>query len=326
MRRRDFITVFASATAWSLAARAQQTGMPTIGFLSDASPGPYAPYLAAFRTGLAGSGFVEGQNVAIELRWAEGHHDRLPALAADLVKHHVTVIVCSGGNVTAPAAVAATKTIPIVFSMGGDPVRAGLVASLNKPGGNVTGIAQLSSTLMAKDVELIRELVPGASVVGFLVSSDAADVEIQLQTVRDAAHSVGAQIVVGRVGGDGDFDGAFAELVNQHVNAVVVGGGAFFTSRSVKLAAFALHHDLPMIYARREFAQAGGLMSYGPSLADIYRQVGVYTGRVLKGEKPAELPIMQPTKFDLVINLKTAKALNLIVPPALVAIADEVIE
>jgi putative ABC transport system substrate-binding protein len=327
MRRREFITLIGgAAVAWPIAVRAQQPATPVIGFLSDASPGPYAPLVAAFHQGLKETGFVEAQNVAIEYRWAEGQHDRLSSLAADLVRRQVAVIVCFGGNFSAPAAKAATTTIPIIFAMGGDPVEFGLVASLNRPGGNITGVSQLTSTLLAKQLELLHELVPTGTVIGMLVNPDVADIENQLKNVREAARALGLQIVVGQVRTEGEFDTAFQVLVQQHTNAVLISGGAFFTSLSGQLATSTIRYRLPAIYVRREFAAAGGLMSYGTSLADVYRQVGIYTGRVLKGEKPADLPVLQPTKFDLVINRKTAKVLGLTIPPTLLATADELIE
>ena len=327
MRRREFILALGGAvTAWPLTARAQQPTMPVIGFLSDASPGPYTPILAAFRQGLKETGFVEAQNVVIEYRWAEGQHDRLPSLVSDLVRREVAVIVCGGGNFSAPAAKAATTTIPIIFAMGGDPVEFGLVASLNRPGGNITGVSQLTSTLLAKQLELLHELVPTGTVIGMLVNPDVADIENQLKNVREAARALGLQIVVGHVAAESELDTAFKVLVQQRTNAVLISGGAFYTSLSGQLATSAIRYRLPAIYVRREFAAAGGLMSYGTSLADVYRQVGVYTGRVLKGEKPADLPVLQPTKFDLVINRKTAKTLGLTIPGKLLALADEVIE
>ena len=327
MRRREFITLIGgAAAAWSVAARAQQPTMPVLGFLSDASPGPYAPFVTAFRQGLKETGFVEAQNVAIEYRWAEGQHDHLSSLAADLVRRQVAVIVCFGGNFSAPAAKAATTTIPIIFAMGGDPVEFGLVASLNRPGGNITGVSQLTSTLLAKQLELLHKLVPTGTVIGVLVNRDVADIENQLKNVREAARALGLQILVRYVGTESEMDTAFKGLVRQHANAVLISGGAFYTSLSRQLATSAIRYRLPAIYVRREFAVAGGLMSYGTSLADVYRQVGIYTGRVLKGEKPADLPVLQPTKFDLVINRKTAKTLGLTIPDKLLALADEVIE
>jgi putative ABC transport system substrate-binding protein len=307
-------------------ARAQQSAMPVIGFLSDAAPGPYARYLAGFRAGLAEAGFVEGQNVAIAFRWADGAHHKLPALASDLVERGVAVIVCSGGGVTVPVAMAATKTIPIVFVMGGDPVNLGYVGSLNRPGGNVTGVAQFSSALVAKQVELLRQVAVKAAMIGFLATARTADAETRLQRARAAARSLGAQIVAVEAEDDGNLARAFATLAEKGADSAVISGGAFFTSRVAQLGALAMKHRLPTIYVRREFAAAGGLMSYGTSLVDVYRQVGVYAGRVLHGTKPADLPVMQPTKFELVINRRTAKALGLEIPPMLLALADEVIE
>ena len=301
--------------------------MPVVGFLSDAAPGPYtAAILAAFHQGLKETGFVEAQNVAIEYRWAEGQHDRLPSLATDLVRRGVAVIVCSGGNFSAPAAKAATTTIPIVFAMGGDPVEFGLVASLNRPGGNITGVSQLTSTLLPKQLDLLHQLIPTVTLIGMLISPDVSDFEKQLKDVREGARALGLQIITEQVSTENDFDTSFKVLVQQRAGAVLISGGAFFTSLSDRLAALTIHYRLPAVYTRREFAVAGGLMSYGTSIVDVYRQLGVYTGRVLKGEKPAELPVLLPTKFDLVINRKTAKAFGLTIPDKLLATADEVIE
>jgi len=326
MRRREFLGTRGGSVTFPRMTSAQPASMPVIEMLNIASAGPYVPFMAAFRSGLGELGFVEGQNVAIEARWADGESDRLPVLAADLVRRQVAVIVCGGGNLTVPAAMASTKTIPIVFSMGGDPVSVGFVARMSRPGGNITGVAQMSSVLMAKQMELLREVAPGSKIIGFLASSGAADAETQLQTVREAARILGAQIVVARAGGEQDLDRAFAELVGQHADAAVIGPGAFFTTRNAEIAALAMRHRLPTVYARREYPASGGLMSYGTSLADVYRQLGVYAGRILKGEKPADLPVVQPTKFDFAINLKTARDLGLNVPATLLVRADEVIE
>jgi putative tryptophan/tyrosine transport system substrate-binding protein len=327
MRRREFIALLGgAAAAWPLVAPAQQRAIPVIGFLNSASPGPMTPFVAAFLQSLSEAGYVEGRNVTIDYRWAEGHYDRLPELAADLVGRQVAVIVATGGGIATAAAKAATATIPIVFSSGTDPVQAGVVASLNRPGGNVTGVHLFISGLDPKKLELLRELVPQASSMGVLFNPQNPDIQTRLTGVQQAARAVGQQIHIMYASSEAELDTGFAALAQGRVGALLVGSDPFFNSRRDQIVALAAHHTIPAIYEGRQYALAGGLISYGTNLADGYRQVGIYTGRVLKGESPADLPIVQPTKFELVINLNTAKALGLEVPPRLLATADEVIE
>jgi putative ABC transport system substrate-binding protein len=326
MKRRNFIMLLggAAAVAWPLAARAQQTALPVIGFLSGRTPEESADDGAAFRQGLNEMGYIVGRNVAIEYRWAEGQYDRLPALAADLIAHKVTVLSVFGPP-TALAAKAATVTIPIVFSVGVDPVDIGLVASLNRPGGNLTGVTLLTASLGAKRVGLLRELIPKADLMAVLVNTTSEGMT-QAKDVQDAARKAGLRAIVLNAATDADIDAAFATLSRQRIGGLMVGGDQFLDTRRDRIVALAARHSMPTIYHRRDFVAGGGLMSYGTSIADVYRQVGVYTGRILKREKPADLPVLQPTKFELVINLKAANALGLTIPPGVLAIADEVIE
>ena len=325
MRRREFITLLGGAAAWPLAARAQQPAMPVVGFLNTRVPGADPHLLAAFRRGLKETGYVEGQNVTIEYRWAYNQYDRLPALAADLVRRPVTVIAAIGSP-SAPAAKATTTTIPIVFIIGFDPVEVGLVTSLNRPGGNLTGVTVLGVELGSKRLELLHELAPTANIVAALVNPNTPAAETQSTDLQTAARSLGLKLHVLHASSERDFDTVFATLLQLGAGGLVVGNDTFFSTRSEQLAALALRHGVPAIFQYRQFVEAGGLMSYGGDLADNYRLTGVYTGRVLKGEKPADLPVMQSTKVELIINVKTARALGLTVPLSLLGRADGVIE
>ena len=327
IERRKFLATLGGAAAWPLAARAQQSAMPVIGFLGAVSPYGFTERLRAFRQGLKDAGYAEGENIAIEYRWAESQLDRLPELAADLVRRRVTVIVATGGAVPAIAAKAATTTIPIVFTVPEDPVRLGLVASLARPGGNATGINFFASELVEKRLGLLRELVPNAVRVAVLVNpADASNTEATVKGVETVAHAMALQVQFFRASTNGEIQAAFERLARERPDVLFVGGDPFFLVRRVQLATLAALHRLPAAFSNRDHVEAGGLMSYGTNNNDAFRQAGIYTGRVLKGEKPADLPVVQPTKFELVINLPTAIAFGLEVPPELLASVDEVIE
>ena len=327
MTRREFITLLGgAAVAWPLAARAQQPAMPVVGFLNSETPTGWAPNVAAFRKGLSETGFVEGRNVAIEYRWAQGHNDRLPALAAELVRRQVAVIAAAG-TPSSLAAKAATATIPIVFSTAADPIVEGLVASLARPGGNATGVTNLGTELVQKQIEKLHEMVPRANVIAALVNpSDPGLGEPSTKGAQAAARALGLQIHIVQAGTERDIEATFASLARLGVGALVVLPNAFFISRREQIAALAIRHVVPAVYYQREFAAAGGLMGYGPSLPDGYRRIGIYAARILKGELPGDLPVQQSTKFELVINLNTARVLGLDVPFHLQQLADEVIE
>jgi putative tryptophan/tyrosine transport system substrate-binding protein len=327
MRRREFITFIGGAAAiWPLTARAQQPAMPVIGFMNTASAKDYARHLSAFLKGLGETGYVDGHNVTIEYRWAEGQSDRLPAMAEDLVHRQVAVIAATS-TPAALAAKAATTTIPIIFETGGDPIKLGLVPSLNHPSGNVTGVTQTNVETAPKRLQLLHELVPTTRVMALLINpADPAIAETITSEVLAAARTFGLELHVLNVSSEGDIDGVFAKLIQLRAGGLVIGPGTFFTSRSEQLAALTVRHAVPAIHDKREFAMAGGLMSYGGNIADSYRLAGVYTGRILKGDKPADLPVQEVTKVEMIINLKTAKALGLHIPEPLIGRADEVIE
>jgi putative ABC transport system substrate-binding protein len=327
MRRREFMSLLGgAATVWPFAARAQQPAMPVIGFLGSLSPAAVARPLAAFRKGLENVGYEEGKTVAVEYRWAEGQYDRLPTLAADLVQHRVAVIVTVGGDPPAFAAKAASTATPIVFMVGRDPVKLGLVTSLNRPGGNATGINLLITEMETKRIELLRQLVPTAPKLAVIINPKNADAEVQLTDVHSAAHSLGQQIQIIYASDELDLEKTYARLIQDKVGGFSLVADPFFVNRRDQIISFAKEHGIPAVYFVREFADSGGLASYGTSLSDAYRQAGIYAGKILNGTKTTELPVVQPTRFELVINLKTAKALGITVPPSLLATADEVIE
>jgi putative ABC transport system substrate-binding protein len=329
VRRRHFTTLLGGASialSLPLAARAQQPATLAVGFLSSGSPAADAYLVAAFRAGLNEGGYAEGRNVALQFRWAEGQYERLPALAADLVQRQVAVIAAMGGNASAQAARAATSTIPIVVTVGSDPVTLGLVGSLSRPGGNVTGVSLLVEALEAKKLELLRELAPRANVIAMLANLNNPSADFQLKEAIGAARAIGLKLHVLNATEEADFDAAFATLAQQRADALLVGSDAFFLSRRERIVALAARAAVPTVYELGEFAVAGGLISYGPSFADAYRQAGNYAALILKGAKPASLPVLQPTKFELVVNLKTAKTLGIVIPQSILLRADEVIE
>jgi putative ABC transport system substrate-binding protein len=327
MRRREFITLLGGAAAWPLAARAQQPAMPVVGLVTGGSPEAAVRMGGGFRRGLNEGGYVEGQNVTVEYQWLDGQYDRLPSLMADLVRRRVAVIATPGSNPAALAAKAATTTIPIVFGVGGDPIELGLVASLARPGGNATGINFFVADIAAKRLGLLHDLVPKAVRIAVLINpANASTAEATLRDMPEAARAIGLQIVVLNASTGLEIEAAFATLVRDRADALFVGADAFFNSRRVQLANMAARHAIPTAFAVREYVDAGGLMSYGTSLADVYRHVGAYSGRILKGARPADLPVLQSTKFELVINLQTARMLGLTVPDKLLVAADEVIE
>jgi putative tryptophan/tyrosine transport system substrate-binding protein len=327
MKRRTFITVLVgTAASWSLAARAQQSATPVIGFLSARSPAEAASVLAAFRQGLGETGYFEGKNVAIEYRWAEGQYDRLPALAAELVSRQVAVIAATGGEPSPLAAKAATATIPIVFTLGGDPVETGLVASLNRPGGNLTGTTIMTVEMGPKRLGILRQLVPNAVAVAMLINPNLQTASAEVRNVRDAPTTLGMQINVLNARTESEIDTAFRTTLQQKTDALIVGTDPFLLGQRDQIVRLAAHHAVPTMYFLREFVEAGGLLSYGPNITNGYRQAGVYTGRILNGAKPTELPVLRPTSFQLFINLKTAKTLGLTISATLLATADEVIE
>jgi ABC-type uncharacterized transport system substrate-binding protein len=327
MRRREFTTLLVGAVAgWPLATRAQQSAMPVIGFLSSRSPAEAAAAVNAFRSGLGEVGYFEGKNLIIEYRWAEGHYDRLPALATEFVNRPVHVIAATGGDVSALAAKSVTTTIPIVFTAGGDAVKIGLVSSFNKPGGNITGVNLFFTEMGAKRLELLRLLIPNATTIAMLVNPYNPTSLVDQEDVRAGARSISAQVSVFTASSENDIERALSRIAEEKIPTLLIGDDPFLFSQRDQLVRLSAHHAIPTIYFSREFADAGGLISYGTSITNGYRQTGVYVGRILKGDKAGDLPVLQPTKFELVINLKTAKALGLEIPPTLLARADEVIE
>jgi putative ABC transport system substrate-binding protein len=326
MRRREFLTFFAGLTTWPFGVQAEQAAIPAVGFLSSLSAAALTGPVAAFQNGLHSVGYTEGKNVEIEFRWADGHYDRLSALAADLVKRQVAVIVTVGGDPPAFAAKAASTTIPIVFMVGRDPVELGLVRSLNQPGGNATGINLQISEIESKRIELIRQLAPTRNVLAVLINPKNADADVQLKVVQSAAHALNEQIKIFNVSTECELEEAFASFKGDNIGGFILLADPFFVDRRDQIISSAAQGRFPGVYFLREFAESGGLASYGSSLAEAYRQAGVYVGKILSGVKPSDLPVVQPIKFDLVINLKTARALDLNVPPSLLALADEVIE
>jgi putative ABC transport system substrate-binding protein len=325
VKRRKFITLLGGAAVWPLAARAQQA-MPVIGFLSSRSPEDSSHVLPAFAEGLAEGGYVDGQNLAIEFRWARGRYDLLPGMAAELVSRGVAVLVTAGGEPSALAAKQATSSIPIVFGAGGDPVRLGLVESFSRPGGNATGVTLLTNLMEPKRLGLLRELVPGVALIGVLINPNFVQAPVQLRQVEEAARGIGQRISIAKVSTDSELEAAFAAFTGEGVGALLVTADPYFDTRREQIVGLAARHRLPAIYQFREYALAGGLLSYGVSITDAYRQYGVYTTRILKGAKPADLPVLQPTKFETVINLRTARALGIKISDNLLSLADEVIE
>ena len=327
MNRRAFISLLGgAAAAWPLAAQAQQPALPVIGYLYSGTADANPHFVTEFRQGLSEIGYVEGRNLTIEYRWAAGQYDRLPELAADLVRRQVTVIAAPGNLASAFAAKAATATVPIIFAVGGDPVKLGLVASVNRPGGNLTGMNFYHSELGAKRLGLLREVVPAPAVVAVLVNPSNPETEEQLKDVENAAQAINQRILILNASNNSDIDTAFATLVRERANALLIAADTLFNNRRVQVVSLAARHAVPAIYVSRDWAAAGGLMSYGANTADAWRQVGIYAGRILKGEKPGDLPVVQPTKFEFVVNIQTAKLLDLSLPPTLLARADEVIE
>ena len=327
MRRREFITLLGgAAAAWPLAAEAQHAAAPVVGFLNGGSADAFGPFVAAFREGLRKTGFTEGQNVTIEYRWADSQYERLPALAADLIRRPLAVIVTTGADNSTLAGKAATASIPIVFVVGRDPAKSGLVASLNKPGGNATGMSLFSTEVAPKQIDLLCEMVRGSTAVGMLVNSDNPNAETQIRGAQEAAHARGVDLHIVNVTGERGFEPAFTSLVQKRASGVVVGADGLFTNRRYQLVGLAARHALPTMYFNRDFVTAGGLMSYGSSIESAYRQAGIYAGSILKGTRPSDLPVLLPTKFDFVVNLQTAKVLGRELPPLLLALADEVIE